>query len=120
MSSVKYTSVDQYLSSQDSGKGDTLRAVIDYILETFPELECRLSWNVPQICSGSDYIFGVSALKNHLALAPWSTEVLEAFRSKLESEGYIVKKNLFQIPIDWDIDRGLLRDLVQARLAEVK
>ncbi|SNY99119.1 iron chaperone [Halomonas sp. hl-4] len=119
MTSKKFNSVEDYLSSLDSKQGNTLRDVIDVILKNFPDLDCKLSWNVPQICRGSDYVFGVSALKNHLALAPWSAKVVEDFKARLESEGYIVKKNLFQIPNDWKIDEKLLTDLVTARIAEL-
>ncbi|MCA8863984.1 MULTISPECIES: iron chaperone [unclassified Halomonas] len=119
MSSSKFSSVEDYLSSLDSEKGNTLRNVIEVILKKFPELDCKLAWNVPQICKDSDYIFGVSALKNHLALAPWSARVMEDFKTRLENEGYVVKKNLFQIPSGWEIDEKLLRDLVIARLAEM-
>ncbi|MCX2781333.1 DUF1801 domain-containing protein [Microbulbifer thermotolerans] len=119
MSSSKFSSVDEYLISLGSPKGDTLKGVIDFILKSFPDLDCKLAWNVPQICRGSDYVFGVSALKNHLALAPWSTEVIEAFQERLEGEGYVVKKNLFQIPSEWKIDEELLSSLVKTRLAEL-
>jgi hypothetical protein len=32
---------------------------------------------------------------------------------------FVVMKNCFQIPVDWEIDRKLVKDLVQARLAEL-
>lgn len=119
MSSNKISSVEEYLGSLGSKQENTLRGVIDVILKNFPDLDCKLAWNVPQICRGSDYVFGVSALKNHLALAPWSAKVIEDFKRKLESDGYIVKKNLFQVPNDWEPDENLLSDLVMARLAEL-
>jgi uncharacterized protein len=113
----KITLVDDYLSSLEPVKAKTLRAIIDFILSEFPHLECKISWNVPQIHLHGQYIFGVSALKNHLALAPWSSRVIEDFEGRLEK--YVVRKNLFQIPIDWEIDTELLKDLVNARLAEL-
>ena len=115
----KFNSVDDYLASLDTQKAGTLRAIIDFILTQFPQLECKISWNVPQIHFQGEYVFGVSALKNHLALAPWSSRVIEDFRGRLEDK-YIVRKNLFQIPVDWEIDKELLKDLVRARLAELK
>jgi len=119
MSSNKFESVEHYLRSLDSTKEHTLRRVIDVIMDTFPSLECKLAWNVPQIYRGSDYIFGLSALKNHLALAPWSTDVIDQFKPQLDSDGYQVKKHLFQIPVDWHINEQLLQDMVKARLAEL-
>jgi uncharacterized protein YdhG (YjbR/CyaY superfamily) len=93
--------------------------VIEFILSEFPQLEVKMSWNVPQIHLNGQYVFGVSALKNHLALAPWSSRVIEDFRQRLETNKYVVRKNLFQIPTNWEIDTGLLKDLVRARLAEL-
>jgi uncharacterized protein len=117
MGSSRFNSVEDYLVSLDPTKAKTIRAVIDSILEHFPELEVKISWNVPQIHRNEKYVFGISALKNHLALAPWSARVIEDFRARLEH--YVVRKNLFQIPVDWEIDAQLLQDLVQARLAEL-
>ena len=119
MSTPRFGSVDDYLASLDPTKGKTLGAVINLVLSEFPDLEVKLAWNVPQIHRTGDYVFGVSALKKHLALAPWSEAVIEDFRGRLEKDGYVVKKNLFQIPDDWEIDRELLKELVQARLAEL-
>ena len=113
----RFDSLEDYLASLDPRKAKTIRAVIESILEHFPELEVKISWNVPQVHRDGQYVFGVSALKSHLALAPWSTGVIEDFRARLKQ--YVVRKNLFQIPVDWDIDAELLQNLVRARLAEL-
>ncbi len=117
MASSRFNSVEDYLASLDPKKSRTIRAVIELILTQFPELEAKISWNVPQIHRNGQYVFGVSALKNHLALAPWSARVIEDFRARLEQ--YVVRKNHFQIPVDWEIDAELLKDLVRARLSEL-
>lgn len=119
MNSPRFSTVDDYLASLNPTQERTLRSVIEFVLDEFPDLESKVSWNVPQIHRGGDYVFGVSALKNHLALAPWSTRVIEDLRERLERDGYVVRKNLFQIPDDWEIDEELVRDLVRARLAEL-
>lgn len=111
--------VEEYLTALDPVKGETLRTIIEFILEEFPPLDSKLAWNVPQIHRDRDYVFGVSSLKNHLDLAPWSQRVIEDFRERLEQGGLVVRKNLFQVPDDWAVDTELLRDLVQARLAEL-
>lgn len=119
MSSSRFASVEDYLDSLEPTKADTLRRVIEVILQHFPALEARIAWNVPQICRGSDYVFSVSAAKHHLALAPWSVDVIDAFRPRLKARGFVVKKNLFQVPSDWAVDTALLSELVAARLAEL-
>ena len=119
MSPSRYSSVDDYLASLAPTKARTLRSVIGFILDEFPELEPKIAWNVPQIQRDGEYVFGVSSLKDHLDLAPWSADVIDAFRGRLEHEGYVVRKNLFRVPDDWELDRALVRDLIRARLAEL-
>jgi uncharacterized protein YdhG (YjbR/CyaY superfamily) len=47
MKSPKFNSVGEYLASVEPTKVRTLRSVIDLILAEFPELESKISWNVP-------------------------------------------------------------------------
>lgn len=117
MSTTRFESVDAYLAALDPPKTQTIRNIIDHILAEFPELECKLAWNVPQIHRNGKYVFGISAHKRHVTLAPWSAQIIQAFESRLSS--YVVFKNCFQIPVDWVIDQALLRDLVRARLVEL-
>ena len=114
MKSPKFNSVEEYLASVDPTKARTLRCVIDLILTQFPELESKISWNVPTIHRNGKYVVGVCAYKHHLTFAPWSPRVIEDFKGK-----FVVWKNCFQIPVDWEIDRKLVKDLVRARLAEL-
>jgi len=104
-------------SLNDPIKERTLSSVIDFILRQFPELEPRISWNVPTIHRNGKYVVGVCAYKHHLTFSPWSPHVIDAFKARLGR--FVVFKNCFQIPVDWEIDRDLVRDLVRARLAEL-
>lgn len=113
----RFSSVEDYISKQDEIKGQTLRSVIDFILDEFPELESKIAWNVPTIHRDGKYVAGVDAFKRHLTFSAFSPHVIEAFKDRLGS--YVVFKNCFQIPVDWDIDKELVRDLIKARLAEL-
>ena len=113
----KFDSVEEYLASLDPTKARTLRSVIDLILTQFPELESKISWNVPAIHRNGRYVVGLAAYKHHLTFAPWSPRVIEDFKVRLEK--FVVWKNCFQIPVDWEFDRELVKDLVRARLAEL-
>jgi uncharacterized protein len=117
MKSAKFSSVEEYLASVDPTKERTLRSVIDLILTQFPELESKISWNVPTIHRNGKYVAGICAYKNHLTFSAWSPRVIEDFKVRLEK--FVVFKNCFQIPVDWEIDRELVKDLVRARLAEL-
>ena len=117
MSSPRFKSVEDYLASVDPAKARTLRSVIDLILAEFPELESKISWNVPTIHRKGKYVAGICAYKHHLTFAPWSPRAIKDFKARLGK--FVVWKNCFQIPVDWEIDRELVKDLVRARLAEL-
>ncbi len=118
MKSSKFQSVEEYLASQDPVKARTLKAIIDLILAQFPALESKISWNVPTIHRQGKYVAGVCAYKRHLTFSPWSPKIMEDFKARLAK--FVVFKNCFQIPVDWDIDEALVKDLVRARLAELE
>ena len=119
----KFNSVEEYLASLDTTKESTLRSVIDLILTQFPELESKISWNVPTIHRNGKYVVGLAAYKHHLTFSAWSPRVIEDFKGPSRTGGrlgkFVVWKNCFQIPVDWEIDRKLVKDLVRARLAEL-
>ena len=117
MKSPKFKSVEEYLASQDATKERTLRSVIDFILTQFPELESKISWNVPTIHRNGKYVVGICAYKHHLTFSAWSPRIIEDFKARLAK--FVVMKNCFLIPVDWKIDRKLVKDLVRARLAEL-
>jgi uncharacterized protein YdhG (YjbR/CyaY superfamily) len=117
MAAARFSSVDEYLASVEPPKDQTIRSIIAVILAAFPELEAKIAWNVPQIHRDGKYVAGVDAAKSHVSFSAWSPQVIEEFRPRLGE--YVVKKNLFHVPVDWEVDGELLKDLVRARLAEL-
>lgn len=117
MASARFQKVEDYLTSLESPKQETLRAVLDCVQKSFPAAELKLAWNVPQVQIQGKYVFGVNAFKNHLALAPWSEAVMADFAPRLI--GYETTKGLIRIPIDWDVDCVLITDMITARCAEL-
>ena len=57
--------------------------------------------------------------KKHILLAPWGDGVLAPFAARLEADGYTVQKKTVRVPLDWKVDKALLRDLVAARMAQL-
>ena len=62
------------------------------------------------------YILGISAATNHILLAPFSTDVIDAFRPKLGA--YKVNKKTIAVPNDWTVDSKLLLAITKLRMAE--
>src|SRR5882672_7789616 len=96
MSSQRFKSVEEYLASLDATKERTLRSVIDLILTQFPDLESKISWNVPTIHRNGKYVVGLAAYKNHLTFSAWSPRVIKDVKVRLGK--FVVWKNCFQIP----------------------
>ncbi|MSY55386.1 MAG: hypothetical protein F2638_07350 [Actinobacteria bacterium] len=88
------------------------------IMTKYPDLELVIAWNQPMLRIDKDYIFGVSAGKNHILMATWSKDVLEKFAPKMKDLD--VKKKTIGVPNDWKVDEKLLQAMVKARLAELK
>ena len=114
---AKFENLDEYFASLDDTKAATLRRVLDVIATNFPDSSVKLAWNTPQIQIEGKYVFGMSAAKNHLSLAPWSEAAMSTFANRLAP--YETTKGLFKVPVDWDVDGALITDLIQARMAEL-
>jgi uncharacterized protein YdhG (YjbR/CyaY superfamily) len=67
---------------------------------------------------GKHYVFGLSVSKNHISIAPWSTDVIEKFTPKLKD--YDVTKKRIAVPRDWEVDEKLIQAMVKARILEIK
>jgi uncharacterized protein YdhG (YjbR/CyaY superfamily) len=106
----RFKSVEDYLDSLDHPtKANTIRSILDFILNQFLQRESKISWNVPTIHRNGKYEAGIAA--------PWSPRVITDFKVRLVK--FVVFKGCFQIPVDWEMDKKLLKDLVRARLAEL-
>jgi hypothetical protein len=74
VSAPRFTSLDDYLASLDAVKAATLRAVVNAITGSFPDLTVKIAWNVPQIHRGKAYVFGMSAatgMSMRICCATW-------------------------------------------------
>jgi uncharacterized protein YdhG (YjbR/CyaY superfamily) len=116
VSAQRFHNPTDYFKSISPEQAKTVKAIMKAIQTKYPKLELVIAWNQPMLREGTKYVFGVSATKNYLLMAPWSTQVLDAFRPKLTD--YKVNKKTIQIPSDWDIDEKLLQQMVKDRLAE--
>lgn len=116
-SAKKFATVEQYLAQFDAVKKKTVRGIFKAITTKYPKLELVIAWNQPMLKVEGQYIFGVSVLKNHILLAPFSKAVLEEFAPKFK--GYTVNKKTIQVPVDWKPEIKLLQAMAKARLAEL-
>ena len=117
-SSKRYETPAEFYKTVDSKQATTMRKIFKVIQTKYPKTELVIAWNQPMLKLGNDYIFGVSAAKNHILMAPWSTDVLKTFRDQMQH--LTLNKKTIGIPNDWKVEEKLILAMVKARIAEIK
>lgn len=113
-SSKRYTNYKEFLATLDADKRKTVKAIFAAISDAFPDTEIVIAWNHPMVKQGKEYLFGLSVAKEHILLAPFGG-IPKAMLPRLK--GYEVQKKTFRVPVDWQVDKKLLKDLIRARIA---
>ena len=113
-SSKRFEDFDGYLTSLPEEKQRTFRSIFNVLLTAFPNSEVVIAWNQPMLKIDGKYVFGASASKNHILIAPFDTDLIDAFRARLTA--YEVNKKTIRVPPDWQVDEALLIDLVGAKV----
>jgi uncharacterized protein YdhG (YjbR/CyaY superfamily) len=116
-SARRFSTVQEYLAQFDAEKVRTVKRILKAITSKYSQLELVIAWNQPMLRYEGQYVFGVTVLKGHILLAPWSRDVLKKFAPRLKD--YDVNKKTIQVPVDWKVDAKLLQDMAKARLAEL-
>ena len=115
--SKRFASIDDYLKPLDGGVASTVSAILDVITSKFPGLELVIAWNQPMLRSGKDYVFGLSAAKKHILLAPMGRDAIARLGGRLD--GLEANKKTVRVPVGWKVDKKLLHDMVRFRLTEL-
>lgn len=117
-SSRRFATLDDYLKGQEAPKPATVRAILSALQKSFPKLELVIAWNQPMLKYQDAYVFGVSVQKQHILIAPFDAEVLEALAPRLTE--YQVNKKTVRVPVDWKVDAKLLRDMVKPQIDRIR
>lgn len=116
-SSRRHSSPDDYFSKLGDRERKLAREIFEVIQKKYPKLELVVAWNQPMLRTDKDYVFALSASKNHITINPWSIEVLAEVTPRLE--GLKVNKRTFQVPLNWKVNQSLLHTMVKLRIAEL-
>jgi uncharacterized protein YdhG (YjbR/CyaY superfamily) len=114
-SAKRFTTLDDYLAAAGPIGAATVRRILEGLVARNPGSTVEIAWNQPFLTLDGQRLFSVGILTGHLLAAPVSVDVLDAFRDRLEQEhGLVVNRRTFRLPLDWEIDEGLLDALVTA------
>lgn len=109
--------IDEYLAVLDEPHRTTLAALRATLREVLPQAQEGMSYGAPVFLVDGKRVAGFSASRTHLTYLPHSGSTLAGLTYELE--GYRVAKGSFQFPVDQPLPAALVRQLVQARLAEL-
>lgn len=116
-SSKRFNNMDDYLKPFDATTKKTVKQIFKVLKTKYPKSEIVMAWNQPMLKIGTEYIFGLSVLKNHLLIAPWGETAIKQLLPKIKD--YKVNKKTIQVPLDWKVDEKLLLSLAKARVSEI-
>jgi uncharacterized protein len=117
-SARRFDGPEDYFQKLDPAQAITARRIVSVIKSKHPGLELVVAWNQPMWRMGKDYVFGISAAKNHLLIAPFGNAALKKCAVALKD--YEVNKKTIRVPSDWKVDARLVLDLIGTRIKEVK
>jgi uncharacterized protein len=116
-SAKRFSTIDEYLEPFDEIKRETVHKIFKAITDSYPDMELVIAWNQPMLKCEGQYIIGVTVSKNHILIHPISTVVLEEFKPRIAP--LEINKKTFKVPVDWNVDVALLKDMAASRLTEI-
>lgn len=96
---------------------ETMRDVLTWISETYPEMEPVVKWNQPMFTHHGTFIIGFSMAKNHMSVSPES-EGLVPFLEEIKKAGYNATKFIIRIPWNKPVDYNLLKNMIEFNLSD--
>lgn len=84
------------------------QAILQWVEDTFPQLEPRIAWNQPMFTDHGTFIIGFSVAKHHISVAP-EAKGIDQFSADIVQAGYDHGKNLFRMKESLPVDYPLLK-----------
>ena len=96
-----------------------MRAVLAWVIDTFPTLTPKIAWNQPMFTDHGTFIIGFSAAKEHFAVSP-ELQGMTVFSHDITQSGYSQTPHLFRIKWDQPVNFPLLEGIIRYNLADKK
>ena len=109
--------VDDYLIGVAEPSRSALQHVRDLVKDVVPEAEEGSSYGMPALRYQKKPLLGFIAAKNHLSIFPFSPNVIDALRDRLD--GFEVSKGTIRFSAAHPIPDDVLGDIVRMRVDEI-
>lgn len=91
--------------------------VLQWVTDTFPQLEPRLAWNQPMFTDHGTFIIGFSISKKHMAVTP-EDEGMAHLEKQIVDSGLSHTKRIVRMPWDQEINYGLLKQMIEFNIQD--
>jgi uncharacterized protein YdhG (YjbR/CyaY superfamily) len=109
--------VDEYLEGLDEPTRVAFERLRDVALEVVPDAEQGKSYGMAALRHRGKPLLGFLAAKQHLSVFPFSTEVVDAVRDRLD--GFDLSKGTIRFTVDNPLPDDVARDIVRLRAEEI-
>jgi uncharacterized protein YdhG (YjbR/CyaY superfamily) len=117
MKGPKATTVEEYLSRQPKEVRAAFERIRRTVKNVAPDATERISYGMPTFFV-EKALLGYAAHTDHCSIFPWSGLTLRAFRNELN--GFSTSAGTVRFTTDHQIPATLLKQIVTARLAEIR
>lgn len=112
------TPISAYFKVQPSPQKETALEMRGRILEIIPEATEIIKYGMPTFEVDGQAICGLLVNKKHVGFYPYSGSVLAQFPDLLEK--FVTTKGSLHVPVDKPLSKSILRQLIKARLVQLK
>ncbi|BAP86268.1 hypothetical protein LOOC260_117620 [Paucilactobacillus hokkaidonensis JCM 18461] len=85
--------------------------VLQWVMDTFPQLKPRLAWNQPMFTDHGTFIIGFSISKKHMAATPEEAGIAH-FTKEIEAAGIDHTKGIIRMPWNQPINYEILQKMI--------
>lgn len=111
-------SIDKYIAARPPESRKALKQLRALIKKTAPGVTERISYGIPVFDLQDQYLVYVAGWKKHISLYPVTARVARTLKDEIKP--YRTGKGTLQFPLERPMPVGLIRRIVQLRVAEVK
>lgn len=115
---MRMKTFEDYLATVEKEENRSrLRDVLDWVKESFPQLEEKIAWNQPMYTDHGTFIIGFSVSKPHFSVAP-EAKGMQIFSQEIAESGYSQGSNLFRIKWSDPVDYPLLARIIRYNIED--
>ncbi|TQS75052.1 iron chaperone [Ornithinibacillus gellani] len=94
-----------------------MRDVLEWVIDTYPNLEPLMKWDKPMFADHGTFIIGFSVAKHHISISPEAAGIAQ-FTDDLDAVGYTYTDGLFRIRWNKPVHYDLLKKMIDFNIED--